>query len=59
MLASLNEETWRLRCAAVGWPLGFVAYHISLGLERQAGVVHRLTVLPPFSASLPSRSISR
>lgn len=36
-LAPLGDEEWRRVCAAEGWPLGFVAYHIGLGLARQAG----------------------
>jgi hypothetical protein len=36
-LARLGIEEWRRTCAAEGWPLGLVASHIGLGLDRQAG----------------------
>ena len=36
-LAPLGIEEWRRACAAEGWPLGLVASHIGLGLDRQAG----------------------
>ena len=36
-LAPLGIEDWRRPCAAEGWPLGLVASHIGLGLDRQAG----------------------
>lgn len=36
-LAPLSDEDWRRACAAEGWPVGFVAYHIGLGLARQTG----------------------
>lgn len=37
----LTDDEWRLTCAGEGWPIGFVAYHVSLGLERQAGWLER------------------
>lgn len=36
-LAPLGTLEWRRPCAAEGWPLGLVASHIGLGLDRQAG----------------------
>ena len=36
-LAPLGTLEWRRACAAEGWPLGLVASHIGLGLDRQAG----------------------
>jgi molybdopterin-guanine dinucleotide biosynthesis protein A len=33
----LPEERWRARCEAEGWSVGFEAYHIARGLERQRG----------------------
>jgi hypothetical protein len=36
-LSPLGAMDWRRTCAAEGWPLGLVASHIGLGLDRQAG----------------------
>jgi hypothetical protein len=36
-LAPLGVEQWRRPCEGEGWPLGLVASHIGLGLDRQAG----------------------
>ncbi|HEY3217962.1 MAG TPA: DinB family protein [Candidatus Limnocylindria bacterium] len=36
-LAPLDVEQWRRPCAREGWPLGLVASHVGLGLDRQAG----------------------
>ena len=36
-LAPLSFEEWRRPCEGEGWPLGLVASHIGLGLDRQAG----------------------
>lgn len=36
-LAPLGIEHWRRPCEGEGWPLGLVASHIGLGLDRQAG----------------------
>lgn len=41
MIEQLTESQWRVVCADEGWPIGFVAYHVSLGLERQAGWIER------------------
>ncbi len=38
-LAPLGVEDWRRPCEGEGWPLGLVASHIGLGLDRQAGWV--------------------
>jgi hypothetical protein len=35
-LAPLDIERWRRPCEGEGWPLGLVASHIGLGLDRQA-----------------------
>ena len=35
-LAPLGPEDWRRQCEVEGWPLGLVASHIGLGLDRQA-----------------------
>ena len=35
-LATLGVEEWRRPCEGEGWPLGLVASHIGLGLDRQA-----------------------
>jgi hypothetical protein len=35
-LASLDVQDWRRPCEGEGWPLGLVASHIGLGLDRQA-----------------------
>ena len=34
-LAPVDLEHWQRRCPAEGWPLGLVASHIGLGLDRQ------------------------
>ena len=36
-LEPLTDEQWRRTAPADGWPVGLVAFHIALGLERQAG----------------------
>ena len=36
-LAPLDVELWRRPCEGEGWPLGLVASHVGLGLDRQAG----------------------
>lgn len=36
-LERLSDEQWRRTCAAEGWPVGLVAFHIALGIERQGG----------------------
>ena len=36
-LAPLGVAEWRRPCEGEGWPLGLVASHIGLGLDRQAG----------------------
>jgi hypothetical protein len=38
---SLDEEERRLLSVAEGWPAVIVAYHIGLGLRRQAGFIAR------------------
>ena len=35
-LAPLGVDVWRRPCGGEGWPLGLVASHIGLGLDRQA-----------------------
>jgi DinB family protein len=45
----LNEEECRLSSVSEGWPAVIVAYHIGLGLRRQAGFIARaLTGEEPF-----------
>jgi hypothetical protein len=45
----LNEELCRRTSVAEGWPAVIVAYHIGLGLRRQAGFIARaLTGDEPF-----------
>jgi len=45
----LDEEECRRQSAAEGWPAVIVAYHIGLGLRRQAGFIARaLTGEEPF-----------
>jgi len=36
-LAPLDLQRWRRPCEGEGWPLGLVASHVGLGLDRQAG----------------------
>ena len=36
-LASVDIERWQRPCPSEGWPLGLVASHVGLGLDRQAG----------------------
>lgn len=33
----LDDATWARTCAAEGWPVGMVAYHLGLGFRRQGG----------------------
>lgn len=40
-LDPLSDEEWRRTAPADGWPVGLVAFHIALGLERQAGWVEQ------------------
>lgn len=40
-IEQLTDDQWRLVCVGEGWPIGFIAYHVSLGLERQAGWIER------------------
>lgn len=35
-LAPVSFEEWRRACEGEGWPVGLVASHIGLGLDRQA-----------------------
>lgn len=35
-LAPLDLQQWRRPCEGEGWPLGLVASHVGLGLDRQA-----------------------
>ena len=45
----MNEDQCRLATVAEGWPAVIVAYHIGLGLRRQAGFIGRaLTGEAPF-----------
>jgi len=45
----MNEDQCRLATVAEGWPAVVVAYHIGLGLRRQAGFIGRaLTGEAPF-----------
>jgi hypothetical protein len=37
LLAPVDVQVWQRRCPTEGWPLGLVASHIGLGLDRQAG----------------------
>lgn len=43
ILASLGDAEWRKVCVPEGWPLGLVAFHIALGVERQAGWIEDAT----------------
>lgn len=36
-LERVSDEQWRRTCATEGWPVGLVAFHIALGIERQGG----------------------
>jgi DinB family protein len=50
MSRGLDEEQCRLRSVGEGWPAVIVAYHIGLGLRRQAGFIARaLTGEEPFA----------
>lgn len=40
-LEPLSDEQWRRTAATDGWPVGLVAFHIALGLERQAGWIEQ------------------
>lgn len=40
-LDPLSHEQWRRTAAAEGWPIGLVAFHVAIGLERQAGWIEQ------------------
>lgn len=40
-LDRLSDEQWRRTCAAEGWSVGLVAFHIALGVERQGGWIEQ------------------
>lgn len=43
-----SDEDWSRRCEAEAWPVGLVAFHITLGLRRQAKWIERaLAGRPP------------
>lgn len=42
-LEPLSGEQWRRTCSAEGWPVGLVAYHITLAIEHQGGWIEEAT----------------
>lgn len=48
-LRQASDAQWRAVCASEGWPVGLVAFHIALYMERPAGWVEdALAGKPPF-----------
>lgn len=51
-LRQASDAQWRTVCTSEGWPVGIVAFHIVLGIERHAGWVEdALAGKPPFEFS--------
>jgi hypothetical protein len=51
-LRQASDAQWRAVCASEGWPVGLVAFHIALHMERPAGWVEdALAGKPPFEFS--------
>jgi DinB family protein len=51
-LRPASEAQWRAICTPEGWPVGILAFHLALHLERPAGwVENALAGRPPFEFS--------
>jgi hypothetical protein len=51
-LRQASDAQWRAVCASEGWPVGLVAFHLALHMERPAGWVEEaLAGKPPFEFS--------
>jgi hypothetical protein len=51
-LRQASEVQWRTVCASEGWPVGLVAFHLALHMERPAGWLEdALAGKPPFEFS--------
>lgn len=51
-LRQTSDAQWRAVCPSEGWPVGLVAFHITLHMERPAGWVEdALAGKPPFEFS--------
>jgi len=51
-LGPASEAQWRAICTPEGWPVGILAFHLALHLERPAGwVENALAGKPPFEFS--------
>jgi hypothetical protein len=51
-LRQASDAQWRAVCTSEGWPVGLVAFHIALHMERPAGWVEdALAGKPPFEFS--------
>src|SRR5687768_8205197 len=51
-LRQASDAQWRAVCASEGWPVGLVAFHLALHMERPAGWVEdALAGKPPFEFS--------
>lgn len=42
LVSDTDDAGWERRCAAEGWPVALVAYHIARGFDRQTGWVEDL-----------------
>lgn len=52
-LRQASDAQWRAVCPSEGWPVGLVAFHLALHMERPAGWVEdALAGRPPFEYSL-------
>lgn len=53
ILRQASDTQWRAVCPSEGWPVGLVAFHIALHMERPAGWIEdALAGKPPFEFSL-------
>jgi hypothetical protein len=51
-LRQASDAQWRAVCASEGWPVGLVAFHLALHMERPAGWIEEaLAGKPPFDFS--------
>lgn len=52
ILRQASDAQWRAVCPAEGWPVGLVAFHLALHMERPAGWIEdALAGKPPFEFS--------
>lgn len=53
ILREASDAQWRAVCPSEGWPVGLVAFHLALHMERPAGWIEdALAGKPPYEFSL-------